>query len=237
MKTKIVSISLLFLIGLSLGFLFTSQLKSKSSRLTNPAYSYGELKALIADFQKNQNMLKDEIKKVREEISQRQKDIQGSKSISATLLSQLNEQKQEAGLVPASGEGIIIKFSDGQKIKGSEEDRSIAHAADLRDIVNVLWLAGAKAISINDERIVWSTSIDCIINTILINNSHTTPPFEIKAIGDPTELKSFLTSNQYLEDLHERSKTGQVEFVVLGGKNLEIPAFEGSFDIKFSMVD
>ena len=60
------------------------------------------------------------------------------------------------------------------------------------DKLNELCAAGAEAVSINSERIVSTSSIRCVGNTILVNNKRCAPPFEIKAIGDSSTLESGL---------------------------------------------
>ena len=89
---------------------------------------------------------------------------------------------------------MTVTISDSKAPSPSDEDNSayIVHDSDLRDIVNELCAAGAEAVSINSERIVSTSSIRCVGNTILVNNKRCAPPFEIKAIGDSSTLESGL---------------------------------------------
>ena len=71
-------------------------------------------------------------------------------------------------------------------------------------IVDYLKLAGAEAISINEERILNMTDIvDVGINSLIfVNQQRILAPYEIKAIGDPTKLESTLLGNGgYVEEL------------------------------------
>lgn len=67
-------------------------------------------------------------------------------------------------------------------------------------IVNQLKFEGAKAISINGQRIVNTTSIISIENTMLVNNKRITNPFIIKAIGSKDLLNNSM-QNGYLYNL------------------------------------
>ena len=59
-------------------------------------------------------------------------------------------------------------------------------------VINELWAAGAEAISINDQRLVVGSEIRCTGPTISVNSTRHTPPYEIRAIGDPKTLEASL---------------------------------------------
>ena len=113
---------------------------------------------------------------------------------SNALKKELDNARMMAGLTDVSGSGVTVTIADSKAPSPSDEDSSayIVHDSDLRDIVNELCAAGAEAVSINSERIVSTSSIRCVGNTILVNNKRCAPPFEIKAIGDSATLESGL---------------------------------------------
>ena len=70
-------------------------------------------------------------------------------------------------------------------------------------LVNELKNAGAEAISINDERIISTTSITCDGTVILINGNKISSPFTIKAIGSPALiLGAIQRTGGLLEELY-----------------------------------
>ena len=103
------------------------------------------------------------------------------------------------GLTDVEGKGIEITVKDDPNASsqsiGALDDLSyhIVHDGDLRRIINELKNAGAEAISINDQRIVTTTTITCIGNVIKINDEKVSSPFVIKAIGFPERMESALT--------------------------------------------
>ena len=48
----------------------------------------------------------------------------------------------------------------------------IIHEYELRDIVNLLWMAGSDAIAINDERLVSNSSIYCVGSTVMVGETY-----------------------------------------------------------------
>ena len=91
-------------------------------------------------------------------------------------------------------------------------------------MVNELNIAGAEAISVNDERIVAMSDITLVNNRIvLVNTRKISGPYIIKAIGDKKYFESALNI-----------KGGYIDSIVVNGKGIEysledsitIPAYE-----------
>ena len=122
-----------------------------------------------------------------------------------------------------NGEGVIVKINDSTKplTFGENPNLMIIHNLDLLSIVNELWGAGAKAISVNDQRIISTSEFNCIGPIILINNSKVLPPFSIKAVGDPEKLYDTV-SNGYIK-IHDLEKYG-ITYLIKKEKNITIPA-------------
>ncbi len=116
---------------------------------------------------------------------------------------ELEQANMYLGKTDVKGEGIkiIVKNIDEEIIR-NENIRQIDNE-DLLIIVEYLKLAGAEAISINGERITNMTEIVYINNSIIfINQQRILAPYEIKAIGNPTNLESTLLGNGgYVEEL------------------------------------
>lgn len=133
-------------------------------------------------------------------------EIQNSNDITALLEDELNEARMYAGLTDVSGEGIIVTLSD-TKDTGIE-------AADIIQLVNELKLAGAEAISVNDERITATTDISNVnykyifINTSNDNMHRIASPYVIKAIGNRKYLESAITVKYgFLDEMESYNKS------------------------------
>ncbi len=50
-----------------------------------------------------------------------------------------------------------------------------------------------------DQRIITTTGIKCVGNTVVLHNVPYSPPYEITAIGDPTDLRSALDRSDYID--------------------------------------
>ena len=95
------------------------------------------------------------------------------------------------GKTDVEGEGITITLRDSSNDDG---DALTITIDNLNTIINELKMAGAEAISVNEERIINMSDIAPINDKslILINGQRVISPYVIKAIGDSTYLESTL---------------------------------------------
>jgi len=94
------------------------------------------------------------------------------------------------GKYDIKGQGIIISLDDSE-VYPTEElplKKLIVHDSDILAIVNELNIAGAEAISINNQRVIQTSEIKCVGPVIEVNNEKLAAPYEIKAIGNKAEL-------------------------------------------------
>lgn len=220
----------LFLLGILGGILVTIQWKVRPPRALNPLTPFATLRNARETFTTENKNFSERIKTLQTEIKTEEEKAKRVEVGSRPKLEVLEHLKTKAGLTEAKGEGVEITLDDSPR--ADPTSASIAHAADLRDLVNVLWGAGAEAIAINDERIVATTSIDSVINTVMINNIKLATPFTIKAVGAQDKMVKALSKNGEIKSIYKRVDTEGLIFTVTPFKKIEIPAFSSSFDFK-----
>src|SRR5262249_23182636 len=130
-----------------------------------------------------------------------------NQSSASSLNRELGLQRALAGTLPLEGKGLEILLDDSTAttlLPGEDPDKYIVHEYQIRDIVNLLWQSGATGISVNGERFVNSTSVYCVGSTILINDTRTSPPYRIDAVGDPDGMRQAFDDGNALKDLKGR---------------------------------
>jgi uncharacterized protein YlxW (UPF0749 family) len=229
-KAKIAATrSMVAILCVIFGILITAQWRSIPERVTNPIAPYISLKDTKDSLYEEQTQLKNEIADLQKLIEENQKNSENS-TLTKTELADLRAKKAQAGLTQLNGPGIIINLDDSKMSPATED--SIVHAADVRDSLNLLWGAGAEAISINGQRVVINTAVDCIVNTILINNIRISTPIRIEAIGDQNLMYSRLTDVNALSDIYRRRADQGLKFDISRNNDITVPIFDGSFDIQ-----
>jgi uncharacterized protein YlxW (UPF0749 family) len=144
---------------------------------------------------------------------------------------ELKQVNMSLGKTDVEGAGIEVILRETEN-----EELSKINADDLLVIVNALKLAGAEAISINDERIINMSDI-VNINTsnsynlfIKVNGQRILAPYVIKAIGNQTYLESGLIGNGgYVDELKKQGHDISIEKI----NKLKILKYNDEIKIKY----
>lgn len=171
------------------------------------------------------NRLYKEIENIKEEnidymhkINQyRDNDPKKNEKLIEDMKKQLIDYSSLSGSIKVKGPGVMIKVQDGDMDRNLDSDieilRKIFHEDDMSLILNELRKAGAETISVNDHRILPNTGVKC--QWVLIgfeDQSRTSAPFYIYAIGDPEKMKaSLLAEDSYIQKLILRKLKVEIE--------------------------
>lgn len=90
-----------------------------------------------------------------------------------------------SGRLPATGRGIIIHITGGEKEK--------IDASTMFQLIEELRNAGVEVMSINDIRIITSSYISETKHGLVCDGRQINPPYIVKAIGDPQNLQNAVT--------------------------------------------
>lgn len=112
---------------------------------------------------------------------------------SSELQDEIKYYEELAGYTDISGNGINIKIESLNNNSDEDSTNSINYNFDLLlSIINKLNAAQAKAISVNNVRIVYDSYFHLENDDLYINNTKIQEPFIINAIGNPDTLSSAL---------------------------------------------
>lgn len=143
------------------------------------------------------------------------------------LVGEIESIKSAAGLTKLEGPGVVIIVTDGTRdlIEDEDPNNVLVHDLDIRAMVDDLRNAGAEAIAINDQRVVFNKSnIQCTGPTIKINEQVFAPPYIIEAIGDRKFLESAINApGSFSSALRSWGVFVEVNTSI----SVTIPAYEG----------
>jgi len=212
---------------------------ARSAATTPPFYSeYGRDRATTAiqQLEIEQRTLKEQVSSLRAQVADYQKSlISGARALDEVRAS-LEQQQVMAGLVAVRGPGIQVTLDDSPRpmVPGDNPAHYLIHDYDLRDVIALLWVAGAEAISINDERLVPLSSVYCVGTTCIVNATRLSPPYEIRAIGNILNLEDALRNPTNLRKLKERARLTGLQFKVSVLREMTLPAYSGGLDIRYA---
>ena len=162
-----------------------------------------ELRTELANWKSKYEETNQKYEETISKIDEYKKTTESNEQTEELVDSELEQVNLLLGKTDVEGQGIEIALRDTD----NEEIEKIT-ADDLLVIVNALKIAGADAISINDERIINMSDIVNISSTFIkVNGQRILSPYIIKAIGDPAYLESGLIGNGGHVD--SMKKTGQ----------------------------
>lgn len=186
-----------------------------------------ELSTELANWKTRYDEVNQQYEETLNMIEEYKNNSESNEQTSNLMDSELEQINMSLGKTDVEGEGIIININE----TNSEEVEKIT-ADDLLLIVNTLKLAGAEAISINDERIINMSDIVYIdaAGVIRVNGERILAPYSIKAIGDSSYLESSLTGNGGVVD--DMKKKGQ-DVSIQKENNVRISKYNGDIDTKY----
>ena len=155
-------------------------------------------------------------------------------AVANTKLLELEELKYLSGLTDVKGPGVIVTLNDAEKLEDGDNvmDRLI-HDKDVLHIINELRVAGAEAISINNERLIATSEQICAGPTIKINSNRYAVPYEIKAIGDPELLSKALKESSIVAIMLQNKLRVSIE----EKEEVQIPKFANDINGLISKLE
>jgi uncharacterized protein YlxW (UPF0749 family) len=142
-----------------------------------------------------------------------------------------------AGLNAQSGPGIEVVLDDApEQPSGVDVDPNqlVVHQSDLQAVVNALWAGGAEAMSIAGERVIATSAVRCVGNTLLLNGEVYSPPFRVAAIGPSATMQRKLSSSPGVKLFREAAGYYGLGYTVSTVSSLDLPAYRGSVTLSYA---
>lgn len=228
-------------ISLLLGIMIMMAVNTNAAAEVKVDNDAAELIAYIENIESETAALQEEIKNTRARIEQVQAGQMEDQALTSAAGETLAELNSRAGLTELTGPGLIITLDDNsvgaelaQKNNPSTYNPAsyIVHDKDILYIVRAI-AGAAEAVSVNEIRVVDTTTIRCVGTVILVNSTRLAPPYEIRAIGDIAALTAALTnSGRYNSLLYTNIPVKYTE-----AASLTVPAYTGAYTINYSQSE
>jgi uncharacterized protein YlxW (UPF0749 family) len=160
------------------------------------------------------------------------------------LQERIDALKGPAGFEAVSGPGVVVTLDDAPKseVDAAEADHSVSadqlvvHQQDIQAVVNALWLGGAQAITVQGQRIISTTGIKCIGNTVVLHGVPYSPPYVIKAVGDTSGLLGSLDDSAYVSAYLTFVDQYDLGWDLTTADYLSMPAYQGTPDLHYARL-
>src|SRR3954465_9582539 len=143
-----------------------------------------------------------------------------------------------AGLTPVSGPAVTVALDDVPRpdqqhdlAAGARPDDLVIHQQDVQGVVNALWSGGAEAMTIMGERVIATTAVRCVGNTLLLHGRVYSPPFVVTAVGDPTALRRALDRDPAVQVFQQYVAVYGLRYAVSTSPRATLPAYDGPLEL------
>ena len=186
-----------------------------------------ELSTELANWKTRYDEVNEQYEETKQKIEEYKNNKESSEETNNLMDTELEQINMSLGKTDVEGEGILITINE----TNNQEVESIT-SDDLLLIVNALKLAGAEAISINDQRIINMSDIVYIdaAGVIRVNGERILAPYKIKAIGDSEYLESSLIGNGgVVDEMRKKEQDVSIE----RENNITIYKYNGDITTKY----
>jgi uncharacterized protein YlxW (UPF0749 family) len=147
-----------------------------------------------------------------------------------------------AGLSAQHGEGVAVSLDDaprGEPVpEGIDPDLLLVHQQDIQAVVNALWAGGAKGVSLQGQRVIATTGIKCVGNTVVLQGVPYSPPYRIVAVGAPSALQTALAASPQVQAYRDYTAPPyNLRWSMRTSVNVTVPAYSGALTLDYARPD
>jgi len=189
--------------------------------------------ATVAEQQEELAVLQAQVEALTDQAASRNSEV-------AAALAQAESVSASAGLTPVSGPGLTVTLDDapaqaaGDLTSQTVADNLVIHQSDVQGVVNAMWAAGADGVAIMGQRLISTSAVICVGNTLLLQGRKYSPPFVVTAVGNAGQIRQQLGSSYEVGLLEEAVEDYGLTFQVTDQRQVALPGYDGPLEMQFA---
>ena len=145
------------------------------------------------------------------------------------------------GSQAVSGPALSVTLDDAKRTAASlpkdfTADDIVVHQQDVQSVVNALWAGGAEAMMLMDQRVISTSAVRCVGNTLILQGRVYSPPYIIQAIGNPSAMQAALDQSEPVTIYRQYVKLLGVGYDVKSMDKVAFPAYAGSLSLQNAKI-
>ncbi len=229
------------LIALAAGLLFTTSATTADGTALRDDRR-PQLAQLISDKRVRLDAREKSAAQLRAEVDRATANLAETDEPAKAARQSADAMRAPAGFTSLHGPGLTVTLNDSPR-RGNElgsnapnNDDLVVHQGDVQAVVNAMWTGGAEAMSIMDIRVISTSAVRCVGNTLLLHGQVFSPPFKITAIGEPTAMQRALDSAQGVQQFRAAVADFGLGYTQTVERNVTVRAYDGSSDLRSARV-
>ncbi|MGW1025526.1 DUF881 domain-containing protein [Streptomyces sp. NPDC002577] len=231
---RLLTIAVFALAGL---IFFTSFDTAKGTNIRTDA-SLLRLSDLIQERSDRNGVLDESNSALRDDVeSLAERDDGRSKAEDAKLAA----LEENAGTKKLRGQAVSVTLNDAPPnataLPGYPEPQPndlVIHQQDLQAVVNALWQGGAKGIKVMDQRLISTSAVRCVGNTLILQGRVYSPPYKVTAVGDPEKLQAALAASPEIQNYKLYVTAYGLGWKVEEDGSVTLPGYSGTVDLHYA---
>ncbi|MEV6954077.1 DUF881 domain-containing protein [Streptomyces sp. NPDC051183] len=147
-----------------------------------------------------------------------------------------------SGTEELSGKALTVTLNDAPpnataripNVPEPQPNDLVIHQQDLQAVVNALWQGGAQGVQVMDQRLISTSAVRCVGNTLILQGRVYSPPYKITAIGDPGALRKAMAASPALQNYQLYVNAYGLGWKVDEHKALTLPGYSGTVDLHYA---
>ncbi|MFJ8971747.1 DUF881 domain-containing protein [Streptomyces anulatus] len=220
------------------GLIFvTSANTAKGTNLRSDS-SLLKLSDLIRERSEKNGELNDSVAGARADIDALAQRDDGSTKAEDARLKAL---EKAAGTTKITGDSVSVTLDDAPPDATAnpgypepQPNDLVIHQQDLQAVVNALWQGGARGIQVMDQRLISTSAVRCVGNTLILQGRVYSPPYKVTAVGDPDKLKQALNGSTAIQNYLLYVKAYGLGWKVDENEAVTLPGYSGTVDLHYA---
>lgn len=212
-------------------------ISASTSKGSNLRSDQSQLRELVLTREGEVNQHSAERDRLDKSVAALQQGIAGYDVSVAAAQKQAQALEESAGLTELSGAGVEVSLDDaplgpnGELPTGARPDDVVIHQSDVQGVVNAMWAAGVDAVTIMGKRLINTSAVLCVGNTLLLDGRTYSPPFIIAGIGDQAAIEQHLKNEPGLDLFFQAVQAFGLGYDVVRKNKINAPAYEGALGV------
>jgi uncharacterized protein YlxW (UPF0749 family) len=181
-----------------------------------------------------------EITSLRGEVDSRTTELARGDTELLALRRNAEPLARRVGLDDVEGPAVSVTLDDAPRPRGRAlpegvgVDDVVVHQQDVQATVNALWSGGAEAMQLMDQRVISTSAVRCVGNTLLLQGRVYSPPYIITAIGNRSGMLTALDQSPQMKIYRQYVDYLGLGYQVRGSPSLRIAGYTGSVNMKYA---
>lgn len=199
-----------------------------------------ELSGLIEERDADVARQQDELARLQQQVHALTDQAASRNSEVAAAQGEAERGLASAGLTAVSGPGLSVTLDDaplqagGSLPSGATADDLVIHQSDVQGVVNALWAAGADGVAIMGQRLVATSAVICVGNTLLLQGRKYSPPFTVTAVGSAAQMRRQLDESAEVRLLEQAVDAFGLTYVLADQRQVDLPAYDGLLEMRYA---